>query len=120
MQQPAGIVDQDAIAAIRKLSADGDAMVNRVIDIFMSSSPALKNEMQTAMAEGDIMAASRHAHALKSACHNVGSMELPAMLGDIETLAKASDLGGMRAAAKEIERAFNDLTLALNTLSARG
>jgi HPt (histidine-containing phosphotransfer) domain-containing protein len=94
--------------------------VNRVIDIFMTSSPGLKDEMQAAMAEGDILGTGRHAHSLKSDCLNVGSTELPGMLGDIETMAKASDLGGMRAAAKEIEWVFDDLTLALNALAARG
>ncbi|MEQ9124653.1 MAG: Hpt domain-containing protein [Alphaproteobacteria bacterium] len=69
---------------------------------------------------GDIEAAGRHAHALKSASRNVGGQELSGMMADVEALARAGNIGGMRSAAKEIHRALHDLGLALKTLQARG
>ncbi len=114
------IVDQKALAAMRKISRDGDAMMKRVVGVFLKSSPGLVAEFKAAMAAEDIAAAGRHAHALKSASRNVGSVELPAMLQDVESLARAGDIGGVKAAASEVERAFDDLTLALETLQARG
>ena len=114
------IVDEATLAAIRKLSKDGEGMVQRVVGIYLQSSPDLAAKLQAAVEDGDIEAARRHAHALKSASRNVGSAELPGMLADVEALARAGDIGGARAAASDLNRAFKDLTLALETLQARG
>jgi len=116
----AGVLDSAAIDAIRRIGKDGDETVGRVIRIFLESSPGLVEKLRDAVDAGDIEAAGRHAHALKSASRNVGGQELSGMMADVEALARAGNIGGMRSAAKEIHRALNDLGLALKTLQARG
>jgi len=113
------VIDDGALNEIRKLSKDGDAMVQRVVGVFLKSTPGLAADLDAAIEAGDAEAARRHADALKSATRNVGSVELPDMLADIEALAKSGDVNGVRAAAAELGRAFDDLTLALKTLQAR-
>lgn len=106
------------------LTADGDRDRRRnaeqVIRLFLETSPDAADRLRAAMEHGDAKAAGRHARRLRSASRTVGSLELPGMLADVEALARAGDIGGMHAAATELERAFDDLTLALKTLNARG
>lgn len=113
-------LDYDVIQALRKVGRDGDKMVQRVIDTYLKSSPGLATELAAAAKVGDLTAAGRHAHALKSASGNVGSRALPTMLADIQARAKAGDAAAVERLAAEVNTAFEDLTMALNTLKARG
>ena len=92
----------------------------RTIDTFLKSSPTLAENISPAAKVGDLTAAGRNAHALKSASGNVGSRALPTILTDIEAMAKAGDGDGVQQLADEVNTAFDDLTMALKTLQARG
>ena len=83
-----------------------------MIDTFLKGSPTLAENISTA--------AARNAHALKSASGNIGSRALPAILADIEARAKSGDSDGVQRLADEVNTAFEDLTMALKTLKARG
>ena len=98
------------------IGKNGDAMVDRVVGIFLDTSPSLAEELKSAIETGDVAAAGRHAHALKSASRNVGSRELPSMLADVEALAKSGDIAGVKAAATSIDRAFQELMDALQAM----
>jgi len=113
-------LDYDVIQSLRKVGRDGDKMVQRVIDTFLKSSPTLAENISAAAKVGDLTAAGRNAHALKSASGNVGSRALPTILTDIEAMAKAGDGDGVQQLADEVNTAFDDLTMALKTLKARG
>ena len=91
-----------------------------MIDTFLKGSPALAENISTAAKIGDLTAAERNAHALKSASGNIGSRALPAILADIEARAKSGDSDGVQRLADEVNTAFEDLTMALKTLKARG
>ncbi len=114
------VIDPRALDEMRALARDGEDRVGRVIRLFLETSPRLAERFRAAVDAGDVEAAGRHAHALQSASRNVGSLELPGMLADVEALARAGNIGGIKAAARETQRAFDDLTLALKTLQARG
>lgn len=109
-------IDPAVLAAIRNIGKNGDAMVDRVVGIFLDTSPSLAEELKSAIDTGDVAAAGRHAHALKSASRNVGSRELPSMLADVEALAKSGDIAGVKAAATSIDRAFQELMDALQAM----
>ena len=113
-------LDYDVIQSLRKVGRDGDKMVQRVIDTFLKSSPTLAENISAAAKVGDLTAAGRNAHALKSASGNVGSRALPTILAEIEAMAKTGDGDGVQRLADEVNTAFEDLTMALKTLKARG
>lgn len=113
-------LDYDVIQALRKVGRDGDKMVTRVINLFLKSSPTLAENLAVAAKVGDLTAAGRHAHALKSASGNVGSRTLPTMLADVESMAKAGNADGVQTLADEVNTAYEDLVMALKTLNARG
>lgn len=79
-----------------------DSMAERVVSMLLEASPDFAKTpraRETRAAAGD---------------------DLPSLVADIETLARAGDRGGLAATANEIDRAFNDLSQALATLKARG
>lgn len=96
------------------------ASAEQLIRLFLETSPGAADRLRTAVEDGDARSASRHARRLRAASRNVGAVQLPGLLADVEALARAGDIGGMHAAASEAERAFDDLTQALKTLQARG
>lgn len=113
-------LDYEVIESLRKVGRDGDKMVQRVIETFLKTSPPLAENIAMAAKIGDLTAAGRNAHALKSASGNIGSRALPTILADIEVNAKAGDSDAVQRLADEVNTAFDDLTMALETLKARG
>jgi|GEM_PF-6425351 len=114
------LTDPDAANALDALRWDNGEQLDRAIKVFLDCSPGLADRLESAVAAGDIDAAGELAGALRGVGREVGALELNAMMADVEALARAGDVGGMRSAAREIDRALADLNLALRTLQARG
>jgi len=117
---PKDLLDAASLSALSQAKRDGHANAERVLRLFLETSPDAVDELRGALENGDSDAAGHHARRLHAASQDVESIELSILLADVETLARAGDIGGMHAAANELSRAFDDLNLALKTLRARG
>lgn len=113
---PKPTMDRAEINRIRLAAKESEARTRKLVDDFLETAPGMADHLRGAMDRGDMPAAGRHAGRLRSASAGVGSRELPGILADVEVLARAGDLGGVRAAAKDVDRAFDDLTAALKAL----
>lgn len=112
-------LDAASLSALAQARQNGHENAERVIRLFLETSPDAVDGLKGALEKGDADAAGRHARRLHEASQDVASVELPVLLADVEALARAGDIGGMHAAANEVSRAFEDLHLALKTLRAR-
>lgn len=118
--QPKDLLDAASLSALAQAKREGHDNAERVLRLFLETSPDEVDGLRDALETGDAEAAGLHAERLRAASQDVSSVELPVLLADVEALARAGDIGGMHAAANELGRAFDDLNLALKTLRARG
>ena len=122
--------DADAIAAaVNKLSARlhaHDTRLNRPVgkDRFgqEGSATRMRQERMAARVVSMLMEASSDGFgkAGDRDRQEIAGEDLPSIMSDVASLARAGDHGGLAATANEIDRAFNDLNQALETLRARG
>ena len=81
--QPAiGLIDDARIRAFRDDYAD---IVDRLVDLFLTSTPPLLDELRTAAGAADEEGLRRAAHKLKGSCQNIGATYMTTLCRTIET-----------------------------------
>lgn len=82
-------IDPQVILQLRELR---EGLLLRIIELFRSSSPALINQLQTAVAQGNADMLYKTAHNFKNSAANLGLIELAAACRDCESKARQGNL----------------------------
>ena len=77
---------------------DGDVdLLKEVIEIFLEDTPALLEELYTAIKQGDAKAVERAAHTLKGATANISAKRLHSLTQQVQRSAKNNDIASSRS-----------------------
>ena len=111
-----GVAEEDvvlntrALDNIRALDPDGtEGVLAEAIGIYLDDAPQQLVALRDAVLAGDLPAAVRLAHALKSASHNVGASQLGELCRQIEQLGKSGALDDVRSMLPSLESHFKAL-----------
>jgi two-component system, sensor histidine kinase and response regulator len=120
-----GVVNPHALDALRRSSPDDrDALVRRVVNLYLEDAPLRVEQMRTAIGGGDAAALRIAAHSLKSSSATMGAERLSALSREIETLARGGTTVGaaplLASAEDEIARVLPMLERRLAELGPAG
>ncbi len=109
-----GILDASALDDIRDLDRAGNGgMLNRVIELFLSSSARLMETLEQSLDNNDLVGAGRAAHTLKSSGANLGAKALSAICRQLERECAADDAASARESFAKLENVYPDVVMAL-------
>ena len=94
-------IDKPTFEELKQMS--GVDFINELIDAFLDDAPLMIQNMQTAVAAGDVESFRRNAHSLKSNAYTFGAAELGALAKELEFMGKENnlDVGDRFAALNE-------------------
>jgi signal transduction histidine kinase/CheY-like chemotaxis protein len=84
-------LDPDILAGLRQLGKGTDALLVKLLGLFLSHAPAQRLALDNALAAGDLELVAIEAHALKSPSRNIGALALARHLEAVETRSRAGD-----------------------------
>jgi signal transduction histidine kinase/DNA-binding response OmpR family regulator/HPt (histidine-containing phosphotransfer) domain-containing protein len=100
-------LNMSALRTLRQMEANGAANIfEKVIRIFIETSPSTLARIQDAAARGDLEAVRDAAHTMKSTSANVGAGDLSDLCSRLEASARAADTQGCLALIGEAESEF--------------
>ncbi len=97
----------------------GDALVVRMIDLFVKLSPERLEGARRALGEGDLSTVERLTHSLKSSAANVGAVRLRFRAEDAELCANRGESASISALLDELEQEVARVLLDLQAARAR-
>lgn len=99
-------LDEAALNRLREMG--GDELVAQLLEMYVATAPGRAAEGLAALDRGDLAAAERAFHSLKSSSANLGATEARELCAALESHARAGDTASMRevypALAAELER----------------
>ncbi len=99
-------VDAKVIEGILTLGGGGPELLGRMVELYMQDAPERIAGVRDAVTRGDGHTAARAAHALKSACANVGAMALAELCKRLESHCREGVTVGAEPLADAIEDEF--------------
>ena len=110
------------------ISIDRDQLLGRCLNdvdftlqmlaVFCESAPRTARLLETAIAQGALTDARRHAHTLKGSAANLSIEHLRLEAARLELMTEQSDLQALASAAAELARCVNQSVQAASELSA--
>ena len=89
------VLDQQVLNRLRMMQRPGaPSILQKVIDIYLQNSPALIDDIRTAVFNKDAVALTRAAHSLKSSSANLGASRLSELCKSLEQMGRAQALKG--------------------------
>ena len=85
------------------------SLVVKIAGMFLSSTPGRMAELEAKLEAGDVRGVEQMAHTIKGSAANVGGDVFASVACDMETAARAGDLGQVRARLDDLAAAFDDL-----------
>jgi HPt (histidine-containing phosphotransfer) domain-containing protein len=89
------LLDQEVLAELRASTGDDDEFVRELIDAYVAEADGHIDGLAQAIAAGDVAAAVRPAHTLKSSSASVGAMRLAATCRLIEEAGRENRVDGL-------------------------
>lgn len=99
-------LDKDRVRELQDLACDDSALLGELIDLFLTSTPELIDQMRRATEDEDGPAVRRAAHTLKGSSGQMGAMRVQDICATIETLAGTGSLVGVEPLLSELSLAF--------------
>jgi HPt (histidine-containing phosphotransfer) domain-containing protein len=95
-------IDKATFEELKQMS--GADFINELIDAFLEDAPHMIQNMQTAVASGDVESFRRNAHSLKSNAFTFGANELGRLARELEIMGKENnfDIGNRFSSLKEV------------------
>lgn len=84
------VIDKATFEELKQLS--GADFINELIEAFLEEAPHMIQNMQMAVAAGDVESFRRNAHSLKSNAHTFGAIELGRLARELEIMGRESNL----------------------------
>jgi PAS domain S-box-containing protein len=97
------VYDQEKI---RRLCRDDPARIAEMLDLFVTSSEDLIEQLTQALNTNDLAQIARLAHQLKGAAAYIGAEEVTRLAAELEAAAKTGDLATSRDTLDDLEAAF--------------
>ncbi|TVR62661.1 MAG: Hpt domain-containing protein [Gemmatimonadales bacterium] len=85
------ILDPAALDRLREWG--GDALLGRMVSLFLELGPERVGSLSGALSDGDLELLERTAHSLKSSSGNVGALRLSAAAAELESAARGARAG---------------------------
>ena len=104
MNKSTAILDPVPSARIRQLG--GDALLRKIVDLFLDNAPRRIREAEAALRSRDGSALTLASHSLKSMAANLGLKELRAVASVLERLAEVGELSGCGEILPELSAAM--------------
>jgi len=99
-------LDRDRVRELQELACDDPGLLSELIDLFLTSTPELIDQMRRATEDEDGPALRRAAHTLKGSSGQMGALRLQDICATIETLASTGSLVGVEPLLSELSLAF--------------
>jgi len=110
----AAVIDQRAIADLRRLQSSTDAdFFNHLIDLFVEETPRRLTAMSAALAAANPEALAHEAHALKGSSGHMGATRMNALCDILEEQGRAGSVTGAPALLSVLEEEFARVQKAL-------
>ena len=107
-------IDHACLDSIRNLKGvGGDKMVRRVVELYLSNSSMLLEELRLAASQADSERIRQAAHALKSSSQNVGALGVAALSQRIEAMGRSGELTDLQSHMIELGDLYPTTVLAL-------
>ena len=110
-------LDKDRVRELQDLACDDPGMLNELIDLFLTATPGLIDQMRRAIEDEDGPAICRAAHTLKGSSGQMGALRIQDICATIETLASTGSLVGVEPLLSELSLAFARSVAELRSLS---
>jgi HPt (histidine-containing phosphotransfer) domain-containing protein len=111
------VINLQALDHIRALSpANGDALLERVLNAFLTDTPAHLHTIRQAIAAGDAGQLRKSAHSLKSSAANVGADALARYSKELEQLGRNATTAGAAVLLADMDRSFQAARQALGAM----
>lgn len=111
MTPPEDLVDPAAFQRLREWG--GEALLEKILAIFLEHAPTRMAEVEGGAAEGDLRRIERGAHALKSSAANVGGVVLQDMASRLEAAAESGERTQVEALLPDFRDCFHATIKAL-------
>ena len=109
-------IDTASLDCIRQLKGvGGDEMVRRVVNLYLSNSSMLVEDLRIGLAQGDAEAVRQGAHALKSSSQNVGACELATLSQKLEEMGRSGELVDAQKYMGALDELYPKTVLALKS-----
>jgi signal transduction histidine kinase/CheY-like chemotaxis protein/HPt (histidine-containing phosphotransfer) domain-containing protein len=110
-------INQQALDNIRALSpANGEALLERVLQAFLNDTPGHLHTLRQAIAADDAEQLRKSAHSLKSSAANVGANALAQRSKELEQLGRNDTTAGAAVLLADMERSFQAARQALGAM----
>jgi len=113
---PATQLDAQALERLQEMEAEGYFTVREFVDLFATESADRLQQLVGAVEAGDIEAAHRQAHSLKSAGLEVGARAMASLAEQIERLAREQNLAGCAELTARLQDAYASTRAELSRL----
>jgi HPt (histidine-containing phosphotransfer) domain-containing protein len=114
---PAGrTINNAALDNIRNLQG-GEAILAKVIDLYLEDSPLILNNIRDAIKQDDPDALRSSAHKFKSSSANLGADRLAELCKQLEALGRSGSAEGAAAILVEVEGAYESVQASLKEMS---
>ncbi|MGI9260415.1 MAG: two-component regulator propeller domain-containing protein [Woeseiaceae bacterium] len=109
-----GAIDTASLDSIRNLQGvGGDNMVKRVVDLYLSNSSMLVDDLRLALSTNDSESVRQSAHALKSSSQNVGAFGLASLSQKFEEMGRSGKLADIKGCMTELDDLYSNTVSAL-------
>ena len=107
------LIDEPTLAELRELAADD---LPELVELYINDAAAQALVLIQALEQGDCASAAASAHRLKGASATIGAALVSAIAAELETRAKAADVGGAAELVRSLERALMNTAVALRAV----
>ena len=109
-------LDKDRVRELQELAGGDAALLQELVDLFLSSAPDLLSQMRRAAEDGDDAGLRRAAHTLKGSSGQMGALRMQELCATIETLAASGALAAVDPFLAEVSLAFERSVAELRAL----
>ena len=120
MSSETPVLDDNVIAELRESVGGDDAFVIDLAATYLAEGPEHLQALEDAVARGDVAAAVRPAHTLKSSSASLGAMRLSEISRGIEHAAREGRADGLAEAVEEAKAVWALTVAAMNERGLTG
>ena len=120
MSNETPVLDDNVIAELRESVGGDDGFVAELAATYLAEAPEHMQALEEAVAAGDVAAAVRPAHTLKSSSASLGAMRLSEISRGIEFAAREGRSDGLATSVEEAKAAWAETVAAMKERGMAG